>query len=140
MKTMTKDTIEKTQWFPQNIDRVWSAITETEQVSKWLVPTDFKAEVGTSYALKSQEDGCDMVTGKVLEANPYKLVYSWINESAKDVETIITWTLKPEKHGTSLTMVHSGILKYSNDVAPNMVESYTGGWKRCFSNMTEILS
>jgi uncharacterized protein YndB with AHSA1/START domain len=139
MNTTIKDTLEKTQWFPHTIDKVWLAITETEQVSKWLVPTDFKAEVGANYALKSPEDGCDMVTGKVIEANPYKLIYSWINASCNEVETIITWTLKSEKEGTSLTMIHSGISGYPNEVAPKMIESYTGGWERCFNNLGEIL-
>jgi uncharacterized protein YndB with AHSA1/START domain len=55
MNTTVKDTLEKTQWFAHSIDTVWNAITETEQVSKWLVPTDFKAEVGASYSLKTQK-------------------------------------------------------------------------------------
>lgn len=140
MNTAVKDTIEKTQWFAHSIDKVWNAITENEQVSQWLVPTDFKAEVGAQYTLKNPEDNCDMVTGKVLEATPYKLVYSWINETCKEVVTTITWDLVEENNGTSLTMVHSGISQYDNDTAPKMIESYTGGWKRCFDNLGEILS
>ena len=140
MNTMEKDTLEKTQWFPHGIDRVWEAITKTEQVSQWLVPTDFKAEVGATYTLKNPEDKCDMVTGKILEANPYKLVYTWINEACKEVETLITWTLTAENNGTTLRMIHSGISKYPENVAPKMIESYTGGWERCFTNLGEILS
>ena len=97
MNSTIKDTLEKTQWFAHSIDKVWKAITETEQVSKWLVPTDFKAEVGSSYTLKNPKDDCNMVTGKVLEADPYKLVYSWINETCKEVVTLITWNLVEEK-------------------------------------------
>ena len=140
MNTTIKDTIEKTKWFAHSIDKVWNAITETDQVSQWLVPTDFRAEVGANYTLKNPEDNCDMVTGKVLEANPYKLVYSWINETSKDVKTTITWNLVQENDGTTLTMVHSGISKYSNDDTPKMIESYSGGWQRCFDNLGGILS
>lgn len=140
MNSTIKDTLEKTQWFAHSIDKVWKAITETEQVSQWLVPTDFKAEVGASYSLKNPKDNCDMVTGKVLEADPYKLVYSWINETCKEVVTLITWNLVEEKDGTTLTMVHSGISQYDSDTAPKMIESYTGGWERCFNNLGEILA
>lgn len=140
MNTTVKDTIEKKQWYAHPIDKVWNAITANELVSQWLVPTDFKAEVGATYGLKNPKDDCDMVTGKVLEASAYRLVYSWINETAKEVETLITWNLKEENNGTTLTMVHSGISKYSEEVAPGMIESYTGGWKRCFDNLGEILN
>lgn len=140
MDTLVKDTIEKTQWYAHSIDTVWNAITETEQVSQWLVPTDFKAEVGASYTLKNPKDDCDMVRGEVLEASPYTLVYSWINETCKEVVTLITWNLVEENNGTTLNMVHSGISQYDNDTAPDMIESYTGGWERCFNNLGEILS
>ena len=140
MNTTVNDTLEKTQWFAHSIDKVWSAITENEHVSKWLVPTDFRAEVGASYSLKNPKDDCDMVTGTVLEADPYKLVYSWINASCTEVETRITWNLVEENNGTTLKMVHSGISKYDADTAPQMIESYTGGWERCFNNLGEMLS
>ena len=140
MNTTVKDTIEKMKWFAHPIDKVWNAITENDLVSQWLVPTDFKAEVGATYSLKNPKDDCDMVTGKVIEATPYRLVYSWINETAKEVETLITWNLVEENNGTTLTMVHSGISNYSDEVAPGMIESYTGGWNRCFDNLGEILS
>lgn len=139
MNTAVKDTLEKTQWFPHTIDRVWEAITKTEQVSQWLVPTDFKAEVGANYSLNSPEDGCAMVTGKVIAADPYKLIYSWINESCKEVTTTITWTLNTENGGTTLNMTHSGIANYPESIAPEMIKSYTGGWERCFNNLSKIL-
>ncbi len=72
-----------------------------------------------------------------MEADPYKLVYSWINETCKEVETLITWNLIEENNGTTLKMVHSAISQYDNDTAPKMIESYTGGWERCFNNLDE---
>jgi uncharacterized protein YndB with AHSA1/START domain len=81
-----------------------------------------------------------MVTGTVLEADPYTLVYSWINETCKEVATLITWNLVEENNGTIMRMVHSRIAQYDNDTAPEMIKSYTGGWERCFNNLGEILS
>ena len=134
------DTIEKTRWFAHPIDKVWNAITQTEQVSQWLVPTDFKAVAGSNYVLRSTKDDCNVVTGKVVEATPYKLVYTWINEKSKDVVTTVSWNLVEENEGTTLTMIHSGISGYDANTAPEMIEDYTNGWNRCFNNLGEILS
>jgi len=137
--TEIQDSIQKTKWFNQSIQRVWQAITENQEVSQWLVPTDFKAEVGSSYCLKDPKDNCNMVTGMVKEASPYTLIYSWINEAVKDVETTVRWDLVEENGGTTLTMTHSGISKYSDNVRTEMINSYTGGWERCFDNLNNML-
>tara|TARA_B100000508_G_C11439096_1_gene267738 strand:- start:757 stop:1182 length:426 start_codon:yes stop_codon:yes gene_type:complete len=133
------DTITKSKWLNQPIDKVWSAITENDQVSQWLVPTNFKAEVGFHYALRDAKGECNLVTGTVLEASPYSLAYTWINEEAASIETIVRWKLSEENGGTLLEMTHSGIAKYHEEVKAKMLETYTAGWKRCFSNIDELL-
>ncbi|GAB5417393.1 MAG: hypothetical protein Crog4KO_29750 [Crocinitomicaceae bacterium] len=137
--TEKKDVIAKNQWFNHPIQKVWEAITNTEQVSKWLVPTNFKAEVGFQYALHDPKAECNVVTGTVLKASPYTLVYSWINETVKDVETLITWELTEENGGTRLSMTHSGISNYSKAQMNDMIDSYSSGWIRCFDNLNELL-
>jgi len=137
---VVSDTITKTKWFNQPIDKVWKAITENDQVSQWLVPTNFKAEVGFQYALQDPKNECNVVTGKVLKASPYELVYSWINEEVKNVETTVSWTLEEEKGGTLLKMTHSGIAQYQEEDRAKMIDSYTAGWNRCFDNLTSLLA
>ena len=134
-----QDTIEKTQWYPHAIDKVWKAITETDQVSKWLAPTNFKAEVGSKYELHSEEAKCNVVAGEVKVATPYTLIYSWVALNHKEVETEVKWNLTEENNGTTISMVHSGILKYEKQAAEAMFGSFSGGWKRCFNDIGTVL-
>jgi len=135
-----ENTIEKTQWYPHPIDKVWKALTQTEQVSKWLAPTNFKAEVGAKYELHSSEAECNVVEGVVKEVKPYTLVYSWIALNYKNVITEVRWNLTKEKDGTKVSMIHSGILRYDGKAADEMFESFSGGWKRCFNQIEEVLN
>ena len=101
MKSETvQNTIEKAQWFPHSIDKVWKALTETEQVTQWLAPTNFKGEKGAKYSLHSAKDDCNVVEGIVKEATPYTLIYSWTALNHKEVETEVKWNLTEENNGT----------------------------------------
>lgn len=135
-----KNTIEKTQWYPHSIDKVWKALTETEQVSKWLAPTNFTGTiVGSKYALHSTKEECSVVEGVIKEASPYTLVYSWIALNHKEIETEVKWDLTEENNGTKVNMVHSGILKYEKQAAQEMFGSFSNGWTRCFSQIDDVL-
>ena len=139
-KQAVKNTIEKEEWFPHSIDKVWKAITETEHVSKWLAPTNFKAEAGAKYTLHSPKDECSMVEGVVKEATPYTLVYSWVALNHKEVETEVKWQLIEEKEGTKVSMIHSGIFRYEQQAGEEMFTSFTDGWARCFNQIGEVLN
>ncbi|MEQ8925064.1 MAG: SRPBCC domain-containing protein, partial [Fulvivirga sp.] len=63
------DVLTKEREFNHPIDRVWKAITEASEISKWFIHADFKAEVGFEYEFTATEEhGCTKVRGKVLEA------------------------------------------------------------------------
>lgn len=141
MDTKTvKDTIEKTKWFPHSIDKVWRALTETEQVAQWLAPTNFEGRVGAKYALHSPKEDCSVVEGIVKEASPYTLVYSWVALNHKEVETQVKWDLVEENNGTTVNMIHSGILGYEAQAAAEMFGSFTNGWERCFMQIEGVLN
>ena len=141
MNTQTvENTIEKTQWFPHSIDKVWAAITKNEHVSKWLAPTNFKGEKGTHYELHSPKEDCNVVSGVVKEATPYTLIYSWTALNHKDVETQVRWDLTEENNGTKVNMKHTGILKYEKKAGEEMFTSFSNGWKRCFIQIEEVLN
>lgn len=141
MKSETvKNTIEKTQWFPHSIEKVWRALTETEQVTQWLAPTNFKGVKGAQYSLHSIKDECNVVEGIVKEASPYTLIYSWTAMNHKTVETEVKWVLTTENKGTKVHMVHSGILQYDQQAGVEMFSSFFDGWKRCFSQIEDVLN
>ena len=128
---MTK-TIAKEKTFNHPIDRVWNAISKGEELTKWFINADFKPEKEFEYTFTSEpnEKGCTTITGKVLEANPYTLIYTWI-VAGTSVETTVTWRLKSEGKTTILFLEHSGIENYSGETAPAMMESFEGGWMNC---------
>ncbi|MEQ8520491.1 MAG: SRPBCC domain-containing protein [Cytophagales bacterium] len=133
-----KDQIVKEKLFNHSIDKVWKAITEAEQISKWFIHADFKAEAGYQYTLTATEEhGSTKVKGRVLEANPYTLKYTWgSGESA--IETIVTWTLKQEGSQTKLILVHSGISKHG-EAAEEVMGHFDMGWDACLSVLPNYL-
>lgn len=134
------DSIKKEVTFNQPIDKVWSAITKAEEISTWFIPADFKAEKGYKYTFTSppNEKGCTVISGEVKNANPYKLVYTWIVADTK-IETKVTWKLTATENGTKLNLEHSGISNYAGETAVAMFESFNGGWDNCISGLTGYL-
>ena len=135
-----KDVISKQVTFNQSIDQVWNAITKAEEISTWFIKADFKAEKGYRYTFTAEpnEKGCTVISGEVKNANPYKLVYTWIVADTK-VETTVTWELTATENGTKLNLEHSGISNYAGETAIAMFESFNGGWDNCISGLTNYL-
>ncbi len=131
-----KKTIQKEKVFNHAIDKVWTAISTGKEISKWFIEADFKPEVGYQYTLTaSEENGCTVVKGEVLEASPYVLKYSWM-VSDVPTETIVTWTLEDLGDSTKLTLVHSDIEKYDEQAAAEMMSHFDKGWEGCLSGLT----
>ena len=135
-----KDVISKQVTFNQSIDQVWNAITKAEEISTWFIKADFKAEKGYRYTFTAEpnEKGCTVISGEVKNANPYKLVYTWIVADTK-VETTVTWELTATENGTKLNLEHSGISNYAGETAIAMFESFNGGWENCITGLTNYL-
>ncbi len=138
--TAMHDMISKEQWFPHHIDKVWEAITSNKQVSQWLVPTDFRAEVGFEFTIKDPEGECNMVKGQVREASPYTLIYTWIDQQWQDIHTVVQWDLTANKNGTKVSMKHIGIAEYPGKTASLQFNNFSGGWKRCFDQLETLLN
>ena len=137
-----KDVITKEQMFSQSIDAVWNAISKAEEISTWFIKADFKAESGYKYtftASPSEDQDCTQITGTVKEANPYKLVYTWLI-AGTNVETTVTWQLEKTKNGTKLYLEHSGISNYQEETAIKMFNDFNGGWTNCINQLTSYLN
>ena len=133
-----KDSITKEKVLNHSIDKVWQAITEGEQISKWFLQADFKAEAGYNFKLStSNEQDCEGVTGTILEADPYTLKYTW--NDGTPVDTLVTWTLREEGGSTILTLVHSGISKLG-EFAPKKMGDFDNGWNHCLSMLPNYLN
>ena len=135
-----KDIITKEHVFSHAIDKVWNAISKAEEISVWFINADFKAEPGYGYTFTaSEEHGCTQITGKVKEANPYTLIYTWIVENTH-TETTVKWMLEAMEGGTKLYLEHSGISNYPGDNAITMFNNFDAGWGNCITELSGYLT
>ncbi len=133
-----KDSIIKEHLFNQDIDKIWTAITNADEISTWFLKADFKAEVGYRYTFNSSGENCSPITGEIKEASPYTLSYTWVVVE-NPVETLVTWNLEQQNGQTKLTLEHSGISNYQSDTAIEMFNSFNGGWDNCINGLQEYL-
>ncbi len=135
------DQLIKEKVFQHSIDRVWKAITQAEEISRWFIHADFKAEPGYAYTFTATEEhGGTQIKGKVIEANPYTLKYTW-RVGDTPIETTVTWTLeKQDENKTKLTLVHAGIAQFPGESAMEMLGHFDKGWDACLSVLPNYLN
>lgn len=135
------DSITREQIFPHSIDKVWNAISKSEELSTWFVRADFKAVPGYEYTFNSldPDEDCSTIQGEVMQANPYTLIYTWVVVSVP-VKTTVKWVLEEVKEGTKLYLEHSGISGYEGETAVQMFGGFSEGWNKCLSGLTSYLT
>ena len=116
-------TIRAEQLLAHSPARVWRALTDPALLSRWLMPTDFRAEVGAKFTFATRQWG--KTRCEVLDIEPGRLLrISWNNPP---LDTTVTWRLEPEAAGTRLIVEHAGF-----DLAdPRQAFAYEGmrgGW------------
>lgn len=91
-------------FYPHRPARVWAALTETNLLAEWLMPTDFQPEVGKRFAMS--ESG-KKIEGEVLECEPERLLrYTW-EDGESGTPSVVTWQLFPTDGGTKLRLDHA---------------------------------
>ena len=131
---------------PHSPEKVWRALTTSELIGRWLMPNDFKPVVGHRFTFKTQPMGGwdGIVHCEVLEVEPNRrLVYSWKGGSDDNpkygsrLDSVVTWTLSPEKGGTRLRLVHAGFRSPGNDFVYDAMKS---GWGHIMGRIAEIIA
>jgi uncharacterized protein YndB with AHSA1/START domain len=128
---------------PHAPEAVWKTLTASGLIAQWLMPNDFEPVIGRRFTFKTKpRDGWDgVVHCEVLEIVPNeKLVYSWKggaegSTKAAMLDSVVTWTLKPEAGGTRLKLVHSGFRSPENDFA---FEGMSPGWSRVMAGIDRV--
>ena len=96
--------IQTDRLLPHPPARVWRALTDPALVSRWLMPTDLRAELGARFTFDAGQWG--KVQCEVLALEPERLLQiSWRNPP---LDTTVTWRLEPEGDGTRLFTEHAG--------------------------------
>ena len=123
--------------FPYPPARIWAALTDPQQIGRWLMqPEGFEAVVGNQFTYQTKAAGQwdGRIRCEVTEVvTNQRLAYAWRGGHEGNVgygsklDTLVTWTLTPEGGGTRVRMVHSGFELPRNDTA---YENMSGGWRK----------
>lgn len=119
-------------------EKIWRALTQPALIEEWLMPNDFKPEIGHKFQLRGEWGGT--LDCRVLKIKPYEtLVYAWNfahEDPAYRLESTVTFTLTPTDGGTRLRMQQSGF-------RPGQRQAIGGakkGWMQFLENLDRLLT
>ncbi len=145
---MAKPSYVYVTYIATTVEKLWQAITETDQMRQWWVdPSAGCARVNVSdwkpgsKWVHQRADGSDIVdmVGKVLENTPpRRLAFTWARPNDADdasKHSNVSFDIEPYSTGlVRLTVTHDGL-----DLDPQMLEGISGGWPKVLSNLKTFL-
>ena len=137
---MSKEILIK-RLYDYPIEKVWEAISTSEALAQWLMPNNFKLEIGYEFTFQTKPQlGFDgKIKCKVLDFQiPNKLQFSWQGGPMKK-PTVVTFELETEKEKTLLTFTQSG---FEGLISKNLVRFIlANGWRKLLNkNITKYLA
>ena len=141
-----KYTVRRTIRIAAPLEKVWSAVTEPEHISRWFGRADFEG-TGIGALGTLTWEGRDSVPLRIEDLDaPRMISYRWGNDDALGVvaeeiddehSTVFTFTLEPLEDGTQLTVVETGFEKTSDPTAN--LESHGEGWNSELDKLVALL-
>ncbi len=118
----TVSPIDKTIVINADIDNVWAALTDKEDIGSWMEDDEVKISLkkGGKYILFAGS-----TTGKFIEIDePNVLEYSWrMDDYEKDApDTFVRWELESSGKKTKVHLIHKGF------VDQGMRDAHDEGW------------
>jgi uncharacterized protein YndB with AHSA1/START domain len=111
-------------------ERVWSAITNKDEMKKWYFDfTEFKPEVGFEFQFEGGPDGKSYLhLCKITEVIPGKKIsYSWRYDGYPG-NSLVTFELFKESNQTRLRLTHQGLESFGTENADLAKENFIAGW------------
>ncbi len=130
------DDIRKEIVIEASIEKVWQALCTSEGLAAWLMPNDFKPEVGAKFQFQSGED-CNnpsfLVDCMVTEIDPpHRLAFTW--KPVPDApDTLVTFELRDLGGKTEVVLTHTGWAD------TDLREMHNGGWVKKLAALKEYL-
>ncbi|RIV76665.1 SRPBCC domain-containing protein [Pelagerythrobacter aerophilus] len=85
-------------------ERLWRALTQSDLLAEWIMPNDFRPEVGERFEMVAE---WGKVEGEVLAIEPLRsLSYRW---NGPGLESVVHWTLDATPAGTRLRMEQTSV-------------------------------
>lgn len=140
--TAIPDTIERTTELPHPVGRVWAALTDPAQFSRWFSETAaWELREGAPMTMGWDEHGIAPAVIVVVEPET-RFAYRWGSEDRPlepGQSTLVEWTLQPNgEGGTTLTVVESGFAALYN--GPEQIVDNREGWRHQFDNIARYLA
>lgn len=123
------ETIDRLDWdraYPQSLERVWSAISDAEEISAWMkFSTDLEPRVGGKIHIAFSAEGS--LEGIVCNFEPPNLlIYTW-------GDSLVNWKLEGDAAETKLHFSHVG-------VRPELVAGLGAGWHAFLDQLQDYLA
>lgn len=121
------------------VEHVYKVLTASDSIAKWYGPSDdFKvtvhqwdARLGGNYRVEFNTPGGEthIVVGvfKELVRNE-KVAYTWSWEGQPPMDTLVTFTIRPDGQKTKLTLIHDGFP--AEEVRAHHEQGWTGSLER----------
>jgi uncharacterized protein YndB with AHSA1/START domain len=121
--------------YTTSIEKLWSALTDSSKLAKWVMENDFKPVVGQRFQFRTQPirgwDG--IIDGEVLIVDaPNRLSYTWASGGEKHT---VTWTL--QDLGDGKVNLHLEQTGFSNAQG---VEGARYGWGKWCGELEKVLA
>nr|BFE58772.1 SRPBCC domain-containing protein [Dactylosporangium thailandense] len=126
-------------FYPHPPAKVWRALTEPELIARWLMPGDFRLEVGHRYPMRVQPLPAAGFSGRieaeVLAFDAGRMLRVAWTDTESGATWTLTWTLHPEGRGTRLLLHQAG-----GPGLEGAAHVMAGGWRsRIAARLTEVL-
>ena len=131
--------IEKVFEFP--IQKVWQAISDPIELSKWFMKNNFKAEEGAQFQFRANpsENWDGIISCIVTHLEPPKrLSYSWTGNHIGYM-TNVHWKLSVINDKTKLELKHEGFQSIKDSSTINWFDAHSKGWNNFLEKLSETL-
>lgn len=131
--------VERSIWIAAPRERVWRAITDPAQMEHWFSPgTSWQMsalEVGAKLFTPEPETGAELYTQLIQQVDPpERFAIQTIPEPSGSYQ-VTTYTLREEKQGTRLTVIHSGYETMPEEARWNAMEQNAFGFGMMLENV-----
>ena len=138
------DSIEREFVLPAPPARVWTALTQPDQLSAWF-GTQATIDLRPGGEVIFTWDGSTGPSGTcrgVIEAiePPARFVFRWQSVADEVPMTRVEFTLEPHPEGTRLRLVESGFASLPPELRGGLHERNTRGWQRELGELAQYLA
>jgi uncharacterized protein YndB with AHSA1/START domain len=126
------------RFYPHTIDKVWFALTNKHALATWFTENDLPGNldempIGFKFSFVSKPQGswdgrmhCELLQVSKQELLVYSFAGNWMKQP-----TTVTWKLRAEDGGTTLTLEHTGFEGLRGYLLSFILKA---GWKKSLSS------